>query len=599
VFRTISGPVPAWESLLPPELLRLPEELARVDALLDDPAFFAPFAPYFHPVLGRPSTPVECYLRLMFGKFRYRLGYESLCAEVSDSISWRRFCRIGLDAKVPHPTTLMKLTTRCGEAVVAGLNEALLARAAGQKLLRTARVRADTTVIGANVAYPTDAGLLAKAAGKLVRAARRVQAAGGATRTVMTDRRRAAGRRAREMAATMRARAQLGRDEASRAIRRVTGDLADLAEGAAAQAAAVLRNGRRAIPKALSGRMRGRLRRALGELAVTIGRTATVVAQARSRLAGQMPGGATRLVSLHDPDARPIRKGRTGKPAGVRIQGPGPGLLTWSEIWCDVENSKSFRSSRHCRVSPGHRLKGASALHNSLASIFTAPGVTTWSDMSGNARKSQVTRLVTLRHRSTMSGALRSPATTTASSWITASRPAIRRTLPSLHQRSAGSRGAPAARPVRSPPTAGTASPRPSGNCRPSGYAPSPSRAERDPQPPAVPSSTPAASARSSSGEPAAKAGSAISSADTAGTAPGWTAAKGLPSGAGTGYSATTWSRSAPSPADLPRPDPRTPPVPPPEISLRTFSGRSNLGPGSCRRFGSRLAVSPRNGREA
>ena len=179
----------------PPELLRLPPELARVDALLDDAAFFAPFAPYFHPVLGRPSTPVECYLRLMFLKFRYRLGYESLCAEVSDSISWRRFCRIGLDGRVPHPTTLMKLTTRCGEAAVAGLNEALLAKAAGAKLLRTARVRADTTVIGANVAYPTDCGLLAKAVGKLVRAARRVQAAGGATGTVMTDRRRAAGRR--------------------------------------------------------------------------------------------------------------------------------------------------------------------------------------------------------------------------------------------------------------------------------------------------------------------------------------------------------------------------------------------------------------------
>jgi hypothetical protein len=88
----------------------------------------------------------------------------------------------------------------------------------------------------------------------------------------------------------------------------------------------------------------------------------------------------------------------------------GPGLLTWCEIWCDVENSKSFRSSRDGRVSPGHRLKGASALHNSLASIFTAPGVMTWSDMSGNARKDQVTRLVTLRHRSTMSGALGSVA---------------------------------------------------------------------------------------------------------------------------------------------------------------------------------------------
>jgi IS5 family transposase len=76
----------------------------------------------------------------------------------------------------------------------------------------------------------------------------------------------------------------------------------------------VLRNGRRAIPKALSGRMRGRLRRALGELAVTIERTAVVAAQARARLAGQMPGGATRLVSLHDPDARPIRKSRIYRP---------------------------------------------------------------------------------------------------------------------------------------------------------------------------------------------------------------------------------------------------------------------------------------------
>src|SRR5262249_48000513 len=74
----------SWESRLPPELLRLPEELARGDALLDDPAFFAPFAPHFHPVIGRPSTPAEWYLRLMFGKFRYRLGLEGLCAEVSD-----------------------------------------------------------------------------------------------------------------------------------------------------------------------------------------------------------------------------------------------------------------------------------------------------------------------------------------------------------------------------------------------------------------------------------------------------------------------------------------------------------------------------------
>lgn len=111
---------------------------------------------------------------------------------------------------MPSPTTLMKLTRRCGEEAVAGLNEALWAKAAQARLLRTAGVRADTTVIAANVAYPTDSGLLARAVGKLVRAARRVQAAGGAPDTAMTDRRRAAARRVREIASKLRGRSKLG-----------------------------------------------------------------------------------------------------------------------------------------------------------------------------------------------------------------------------------------------------------------------------------------------------------------------------------------------------------------------------------------------------
>jgi hypothetical protein len=85
-------------------------------------------------------------------KFRYRLGYESLCREVTDSIAWRRFCRIALDGAVPHP----KLNTRCGSAAVEGLNEALLAKAAEAKVLRTNLVRADTTVT--QRMCPTDRG---------------------------------------------------------------------------------------------------------------------------------------------------------------------------------------------------------------------------------------------------------------------------------------------------------------------------------------------------------------------------------------------------------------------------------------------------------
>jgi IS5 family transposase len=329
MFRTIGDRPSPWELLLPPEVLRLPEELARVDALLDDPVFFAPFAPHFHPVLGRPSTPAEWYLRLMFLKFRYRLGFESLCAEVADSISWRRFCRIPLDGKVPHPTTLMKLTTRCGEDAVAGLNETLLAKAADAKLLRTARLRADTTVVPANVAYPTDSGLLGRAIRRIAATGRRIQAAGGATRTRVRDRSRAAGRRAHAIAAKLRSRAAQARDEKQAVVSRVTGELAALAGRAAADAQRLLANARRALRRAqakaaglaaagvrdaATGRRRGRLRRAVNDLAALLEATGLIAAQTRQRLAGTTPDGATRRVSLHDGDARPVAKGRLGKP---------------------------------------------------------------------------------------------------------------------------------------------------------------------------------------------------------------------------------------------------------------------------------------------
>jgi transposase, IS5 family len=68
VFRTVGGQPSLWESLLPPQACRPPEELERVDAMLDDTVLFGPF---FDPRIGRPSTPMETYLRLMFLKFRY------------------------------------------------------------------------------------------------------------------------------------------------------------------------------------------------------------------------------------------------------------------------------------------------------------------------------------------------------------------------------------------------------------------------------------------------------------------------------------------------------------------------------------------------
>jgi transposase, IS5 family len=294
---------------VPAAILGLPAELARVDHLLDDPAFWEPFRAHFDPVIGRPSVPIETYLRLMFLKFRYRLGYELLCREVADSISWQRFCRIPLGGQVPHPTTLVKLTRRVGPATVAQLNQTLLTTAATHKLLRTHKVRADTTVVEANVCYPTDAGLLAKAISTLAHTIGRIQAAGGATRTRTRDRRRAARRRAHQLARSLRART----GQAKQQVAERTAELVGLAERAAADAVRVARNARRQLDRADS-QATGKLAGLVEDLQITIERTQQVIDQARTRLAGQTPNGASRLVSLHDPDARPIVKGRLGKP---------------------------------------------------------------------------------------------------------------------------------------------------------------------------------------------------------------------------------------------------------------------------------------------
>ena len=212
---------------------------------------------------------------------------------------------------------------------MAGLNEALLAKAAGAELLRTARLRADTTVVPANVAYPTDSGLLARAIRRIAVTGRRIQAAGGATRTRVRDRSRAAGKRAHAIAAKLRSRAAQARDDKQAVVGRMTGELAGLAERAAREARRLLGNARRALCRAeakaaalaaaglrdaAAGRRRGRLRRAVNDLAGLLEVTRTVAAQARQRLAGDMPDGATRRVSLHEPDARPIARGRLGKP---------------------------------------------------------------------------------------------------------------------------------------------------------------------------------------------------------------------------------------------------------------------------------------------
>jgi IS5 family transposase len=306
VLRETDPQTTIWELLLPEEAKRLPTELAKIDAYLDDERFVAPWRALFDRRLGRPSVPVDTLLRLLYLKHRYGLGYESLCREVADSISWRRFCHIGLDRPVPHPTTLVKLVRRAGPEVIEQLNQALLAKLAEGKLLRARKLRVDTTVVEADIDYPTDADLLEQAVRKLGGLVRRIKARGAASRTRFRDRGRAAGRRMRQLARTLRRRTGVAMGE----VDRLTGEVAGIARQSLREVQAVLRNARGGLARRPGD---GRLGRLVGELEETIGHTGRLLAQTDQWLAGNrvIPD---RLVSLSDPDARPIRKGKPQHP---------------------------------------------------------------------------------------------------------------------------------------------------------------------------------------------------------------------------------------------------------------------------------------------
>jgi IS5 family transposase len=305
VFRTVEHRATLWEAMLPTEALIMAPELVAVDGLLEDPRFFEPLRRWFDPTHGRPSIPMETYLRLMFLKYRYRLGYETLCAEVSDSLSWLRFCRIPLGERAPHPSTLMKLTTRIGADTIRELNDVMITVGVEAGAVDMGWLRADTTVVPADIKYPTDSGLLTKGVTGIAGLVERLQSAGIAPRTRFDDPIATARQGAHRIGSKLRRRSNEAKDE----VLAITGELADLADTTICQARRVLLNAKR-----VSDRPVKRLRRMLADLGHLIDALAQIVAQTRQRLAGAMPAGKTRRVSLHDGDARPIRKGSLANP---------------------------------------------------------------------------------------------------------------------------------------------------------------------------------------------------------------------------------------------------------------------------------------------
>ena len=105
-----------WDEVLPEKLRELPDDLAQIDELLRDEALLAPIEAHWDREAetrgrsakghGRPTIPMQTYVRVMVLKHRYGWGYETLMRDkVSDSLHLRRFCLVALhevvSGKVP------------------------------------------------------------------------------------------------------------------------------------------------------------------------------------------------------------------------------------------------------------------------------------------------------------------------------------------------------------------------------------------------------------------------------------------------------------------------------------------------------------------
>lgn len=298
-----------FDEALPIEVRELPGDLARLDELLGDPALLAPIAEQWEAAArdrGRPTIAMSLFVRLMVIKQRTGWGYETLVREVSDSLHLRRFVGLSLTASVPHESTIRKLARRLGPEVIDEITRVLVGGAVREKRFVARAMRVDSTVVEADVRWPSDAALAHDATRSLAREGARVAALVGHGAQHVRDRSRAAGRRLRLIGRTVGRR--LGRAGGAREqVLAWTAETGELVRRSVREARRLARQAR------ATARGRGARRKLAGaaRLETLADRAEKVSRQIAQRVAGEKI--TDRLVSMADPDARPISKGKLGK----------------------------------------------------------------------------------------------------------------------------------------------------------------------------------------------------------------------------------------------------------------------------------------------
>jgi transposase, IS5 family len=294
-----------WDEVLPLEVRELPDDLARLDRVLSDSLLLFPIAQTWAAGArdrGRPSISMETFVRLMVIKQRTGWGYETLVREVSDSLHLRRFCLIGIDQRVPDESTIRKLARRLGASVVQEITRMVIEKAQRETRFIARAARIDSTVIEADIRYPSDAMLALQGAKTLAREGKKLHKLVGRVR--VRDRSRSVGKAVRAISKTLARRTGEAKTQVMKLNQQAGRLIAQSVREAKRLAAAATASAR--------GRGAKAKLRAAKQLEELASRCQKVVEQIDRRVRGLKI--TERLVSIADPDARPIRKGKLGKP---------------------------------------------------------------------------------------------------------------------------------------------------------------------------------------------------------------------------------------------------------------------------------------------
>jgi transposase, IS5 family len=289
--------------------------MAYVDAMLADEAMVSAVHQALvqrHPQSrrrGRLGFPAEVVLRLLVLKHIRNWSYAVLEREVRANLVYRDFTRVGA-AKMPDAKTIGRWGVAMGPTVIHQIHDRIVQIARAHDVVQGRRMRVDTTVVENNIHYPTDSSLLGDGVRVLTRTMRKISKLTGQAGAKLRDRGRGVGLRLLEIARAARGKAQPSQAKMKLAYGRLLNATGRVVGQAKRFSKEITTGVKYSLVPARQVVLEGH-RQLLDEM---LPRVQQVIRQTKARIFHGDSRSEGKIVSLFEPSAEVIRKGKASKP---------------------------------------------------------------------------------------------------------------------------------------------------------------------------------------------------------------------------------------------------------------------------------------------